>query len=228
MSRVLKAGQTKPGEAVIVNARLLHDPLAAVDSDGELLEGTGASGSGSSYDDEPQLTDAELRAQEILSLAATQAQQIRSTAQGQAQQALFDEDDAGPGLFGLLEQVTHARSTDPDEHLHKLGGADREERRGLPRLPSLCKKGLAGARRTHQNDALGHPAAQPLEAGRVFEVFSDFAELVHCLASPAYTLSKVTPVCSPVMRCALLLPKEKMPPDAPVPPAAFRMPLSNT
>ena len=47
-------------------------------------------------------------------------------------------------------------------------------------------------------------------------------------ASPAPpTFSKVTPVCSPWMTRALLLPKEKMPPGPPAPPAAPRM-LLNT
>jgi len=38
-----------------------------------------------------------------------------------------DEDDTRRGLFCAIEQVTHARSADADEHLDELGCCDAEE-----------------------------------------------------------------------------------------------------
>ena len=45
---------------------------------------------------------------------------------------LVDEDDAGGGFLGLLEQVAHARGAHAHEHLDEVGAGDEEERH--PRL----------------------------------------------------------------------------------------------
>ena len=41
---------------------------------------------------------------------------------------LVNEDDAGSGLFTLLEQITDAARADADEHLDEVRAGDREER----------------------------------------------------------------------------------------------------
>src|SRR6202034_4317434 len=40
---------------------------------------------------------------------------------------LVHEDDAGAVLLGLLEEVTHARGADADEHLDEVRARDRKE-----------------------------------------------------------------------------------------------------
>src|SRR3981081_3851800 len=40
---------------------------------------------------------------------------------------LVHEDDARRNLLRLVEKVANSSGTDADEHLHELGGADREE-----------------------------------------------------------------------------------------------------
>ena len=69
----------------------------------------------------------------------------------------------GALLAGLLEQVAHARGAHAHEHLDELRAADAEEghlrlARDRPR-----QQRLARARRAHQEDALGHLAAQAAE-----------------------------------------------------------------
>ncbi len=75
---------------------------------------------------------------------------------------LVDEHDAGGLLIGLPEQVPDLVGSHAHEHLHELRAGDGEE--GHFRLPGhgLGQQGLAGARRAHQQDALGHLRADLL------------------------------------------------------------------
>ena len=86
----------------------------------------------------------------LLVMAAAHAPGDAGPAQGVE---LVDEDDAGLGLARLLEQVTHPRGTDADEHLDELGAGDGEEHHPGLAGHSPSQQGLAGARRPHQQDA---------------------------------------------------------------------------
>ena len=72
---------------------------------------------------------------------------------------LVDEHDAGGLLPRLLEQIPHLGRPHAHEHLHKFRAGDGEE--GHLGLPGhrLGQQGLAGARRPHQQHALGQAGA---------------------------------------------------------------------
>ncbi len=86
---------------------------------------------------------------------------------------LVDEDDAGRVALGLVEQVTHARGADADEHLDELGTADREE--GHARLTGhgSREQRLAGPRRADEQDAARDARAEGDELLRVLEELDD-------------------------------------------------------
>ncbi len=88
----------------------------------------------------------------------------------------IDEDDARGLRGGLREKIANARRAHADEHLHKLGAADAEERHF--RLPGHGpgQKGFAGSRRADQQHPFGDSAAQFLEFFRRFEKFDNFLE----------------------------------------------------
>ena len=94
---------------------------------------------------------------------------------------LVDEDDAGSGLLGLLEEVAHAGGAHAHEHLHKVRAADGEERHARLAGHGLGQQGLARSRRAHQKDAvrdLGTHLAVALGLG---EEVADLLELLHGL-----------------------------------------------
>ena len=72
---------------------------------------------------------------------------------------LIDEHDAGGHLAGLLEQVADTGSAHAHEHLHKVRAGDGEEGHVGLAGHSLGQQGLAGARRAHQQRALGQLGA---------------------------------------------------------------------
>ena len=76
---------------------------------------------------------------------------------------LVDEHDARRRLLGLLEQVTHTRGADADEHLDEIGAGDGEERH--PRLARhrAREQRLAGARRAVEQHTLRDPARRAPE-----------------------------------------------------------------
>ena len=91
---------------------------------------------------------------------------------------LVDEDDARAVLFGLLEQVPHARSADADEHLDEVGAGDGEERHtGFTRHRTRQQR-LAGPGRPVQQHALGDLGAQRLVPRRVLQEVLDLVELL--------------------------------------------------
>src|SRR4029079_6003661 len=91
---------------------------------------------------------------------------------------LVDEDDGGRVLLGLLEEVANTARTATDEHLDEVGAGDGVERH--PRLAGdrAREQGLAGARRTVEEHALGDLGADGLELGRLLEELLDLAELL--------------------------------------------------
>ena len=90
---------------------------------------------------------------------------------------LVDEDDAGRVRLALLEEVAHPAGADAHEHLDEVRARHREE--GTPGLAGhrLGEQRLAGARRAHQQRALGQPAAEPGELLRVLQELDDLLEL---------------------------------------------------
>src|SRR5712691_6582108 len=91
---------------------------------------------------------------------------------------LVDEDDAGRVLLGLVEQVTHARGADADEHLDELGARDAEE--GHTGLPGhgLGEQRLARAGRSDHQHALGNAGAEGGEFLRELEELDDLGQLL--------------------------------------------------
>src|SRR4051794_34127471 len=94
---------------------------------------------------------------------------------------LVHEDDARRGLLGLLEEVTHSRSADADEHLDEVGARDREERDAGFTRDGTREERLAGAGRPVEEHALGDARAEGLELLRVLEKLLDLLELLHRL-----------------------------------------------
>src|SRR6202041_2464351 len=90
---------------------------------------------------------------------------------------LVDEDDAGGVLLALLEEVADARCADAYEHLDEVRTRDGEE--GDVGFASNCagEEGLAGARRSDEENPLGDAAAEALELLRFAEELDDLLEL---------------------------------------------------
>ena len=82
---------------------------------------------------------------------------------------LVDEDDAGHGLLGLVEQVAHAGSADADVHLHEIRTGDGVERHtGLTgTAPHHGEEQEAGAAQHPQIEQDLHPGDGLLEGGVV-------------------------------------------------------------
>ena len=92
----------------------------------------------------------------------------RPDAAGLAQSVEFvDENDAGRFLFGLFEEVPHPGRPQAHEHLHKLGAAHAEKRHAAFTGNRLGEQRFTRSRRPHQQDALGHLAAQGGKAPRL-------------------------------------------------------------
>ena len=91
---------------------------------------------------------------------------------------LVDEDDARAVLLRLLEQVTHPRCTDTDEHLDEVGAGDGEERHAGLARHGARQQGLAGSRRAVEQHALGDLGAERLIPRRVLQEVLDLVELL--------------------------------------------------
>ena len=97
---------------------------------------------------------------------------------------LVDEDDRPTHLAGRLEQVAHAAGADADEHLHEVRAGHREEADARLTGDGPGEERLAGARRTHQEHALGHARADLLEPlGHLEEVDDLLDLLLHALVA---------------------------------------------
>ena len=79
---------------------------------------------------------------------------------------LVDEDDGRGLLAGGLEQVAHSAGADAHEHLHEVRAGDRQERHSGLTGHGAGQQGLAGARRTDEQHALGDAGADLLEPAR--------------------------------------------------------------
>ena len=87
---------------------------------------------------------------------------------------LINKHNAGRFLLGLLEQVAHLGGTHAHEHLHELGAGDGEEGHVGLTGHSLGQHGLAGTRRAHQQDALGHLGTNALILAGVVQIVDNF------------------------------------------------------
>ena len=74
---------------------------------------------------------------------------------------LVDEDDRGGGLLGLLEQVTHARGADADDHLDELRRRHLEERDARLAGDGAGQQRLARPGRTAEQNPARNPAPEP-------------------------------------------------------------------
>ncbi len=103
---------------------------------------------------------------------------------------LVDEDDAGRVLLGLLEEVAHPRGAHADEHLDEVRARDAEERHAGLAGDGACQKGLAGAGRAVEQDALGDARAELLELLRVLEELLDLLEFLDRLVGAGDVLER--------------------------------------
>ena len=101
---------------------------------------------------------------------------------------LVDKDDGGGGLFGLLKQVADTARAHAHIQLHEVRAGDGEElHAGLARH-GLGQQGLAGARRAHQQDALGDAGAHGGVGFGVLEEIDDLAELLLLLVAAGHVV----------------------------------------
>ena len=84
----------------------------------------------------------------------------------------------GAFFLALLEQVAHAAGAHADKHFHEVGAGDGEERNVGFAGDCACQQGLAGARRSDQQHALGDAAAQFLELLRLAQELDDLLEVL--------------------------------------------------
>ena len=77
---------------------------------------------------------------------------------------LVDEHHGRGAFLGGAEQIPHPAGAHAHEHLHKVGTRNGEERCACFPGHSLGQQGLTGARRAHQQHALGDPGAHLREA----------------------------------------------------------------
>ena len=91
---------------------------------------------------------------------------------------LVDEDDGRRLLARRGEQVAHAAGADADEHLHEVRSRDREEGHAGLTGDGAREHGLAGARRSDEQDALGDRGADGLVARGVLQELDDLTDLL--------------------------------------------------
>ena len=99
---------------------------------------------------------------------------------------LIDEDDAGGLLLRLLEQVAHTAGTHAHEHLHEVRAAQREEGHLGLTGHRLGEQRLAGARRAHEQGALGDLGTEVGVLLRVLQEVHDLLELLLGLIEPGH------------------------------------------
>ena len=103
---------------------------------------------------------------------------------------LVDEHDGRGLLLGLLEQVADAAGAHAHIHLHKIGAGDGQERGvGLARH-GLGQQRLAGARRPHQQHALGNVGAQLGVFAGVAQELDDLLQLLLLLVGAGHVLER--------------------------------------
>ncbi len=92
---------------------------------------------------------------------------------------LIDEDDGRRVLLGLVEQVTHTRRAQTDEHLHEVGARHGVERHAGLACDGSRQQRLTGSRRAVQQHAARDAGAQCLVARRILEEVLDLLDFLH-------------------------------------------------
>src|SRR6266700_3554809 len=90
----------------------------------------------------------------------------------------IEEDDAGRGFLGLIEEITHAAGANTDQHLDKLRTAHREEGHSRLACHGTRQQGLSGSRRAYQQHPTGNLATQPLELVWGLQKFNHLNQIV--------------------------------------------------
>ena len=85
-----------------------------------------------------------------------------------------NKDDAWRISFGLLKHIAYAACTHADEHFHKIGTGNAEERHACFSGNGFGQQGFTRARRAGQQNTARHAAAQRLVAAWVSQIFNDF------------------------------------------------------
>mmetsp|Transcript_29281 Transcript_29281/g.113541 ORF Transcript_29281/g.113541 Transcript_29281/m.113541 type:complete len:334 (-) Transcript_29281:802-1803(-) len=88
-----------------------------------------------------------------------------------------DEDDARSVLLRLTEQISHTRCTHANEHFHKLGSRDGEERHSCFSGNSPRKESLSGSRGTFQDHTPRDLCSELAERIGLLQEANDFLEL---------------------------------------------------
>src|ERR1051326_3093037 len=88
-----------------------------------------------------------------------------------------DKDNARCVLLALLKEVPDAAGPHAHKHLNEIRAGDREKRHTGFAGDGAGEQGLAGSRRTNQQDAFGNPAAQLLELLWLPQKLDDFLPL---------------------------------------------------
>ena len=110
--------------------------------------------------------------QRLLALVVTTAKARAAMATDRVD--FVDKDDAGCVLLSLFEHVAHPRGAHADEHFDEIGTGDREKRHLGFAGDRARQQRLAGAGRTHHQDAFRDLAAKFLEFARIFKEVDDF------------------------------------------------------
>ena len=112
----------------------------------------------------------------LLLLARSADRELPARAADRVQ--LVDEDDGRRVLTRLLEQITHARCADADDHLDELRAAHREEWHAGLSGDGAREKRLPCAGRANEQHTLRRSPAEPCVLLRIAEEVDDLDELV--------------------------------------------------
>ena len=99
---------------------------------------------------------------------------------------LVDEDDARRGFLCLLEHVAHTRRTDTDEHFHKVGTGDGEERYFSFARDGSRQQGFAGTGAAHQQNAARDTTAKLLKLTGVAQKFNQLGNFFFCFIATGH------------------------------------------
>ena len=91
---------------------------------------------------------------------------------------LINENNARRFLLRLLEQVTHPRGTDTNEHLHKVRTAKAEKWHGGLASDSSRQQGFSRSRRAYQQNPLGDTPAEVGILLRITQEIDNFLQFL--------------------------------------------------
>src|SRR4029077_13660490 len=120
---------------------------------------------------------------------------IVATAQSRAAMASYrvnfvNEYDAGGIFLALFEQITHPARAISDEHFHKVGAGNREERNIGFACNRPSQQRFTCARRSNQQNSLGNPPTQFLELLRLAQELDDLPEFFFGLIHASHVLER--------------------------------------